>query len=185
MPTFIWEFNSPPAPCPDVPWNTETFEPIILLNQIKLELDPTAEEFTPKEKVVSLNPNADVFKPLLDHPLKLRPQAVEFYPAGLNPKATEFKPTVTESTLDPNAKCFVMYETRQKNEDKLNEEKATTIETDFESLKEELKSTILKNFAMQKDVKEMKSILEEKTLLFTKKQEETKAFIVSNIFFSC
>ena len=112
---MFWIFNVQPKPCPaDAVWSTSTFDPIVLFNEIKLELDPTAEEFTTAEKVRSLNPNADIFKPLLDHPFKFNPFAKEFRPATkLNPEAPEFYPPVqnddvqpTLSDLNPNSAEF-------------------------------------------------------------------------------
>ena len=100
---MFWIFDVQPKPCPaDAVWSTLTFDPIALFNEIKLELDPTAEEFTPAEKVRSLNPNADVFKPLLAHPFKFNPFAKEFRPATkLNPEAQEFCPSVQEDDVQP------------------------------------------------------------------------------------
>ena len=100
---MFWIFDVQPKPCPaDAVWSTSTFDPIVLFNEIKLELDPTAEEFTPAEKVRSLNPNADVFKLLLDHPFKLNPFAKEFHPATkLNPEAQEFCPSVQKDDVQP------------------------------------------------------------------------------------
>ena len=100
---MFWIFDVQPKPCPaDAVWSTLTFDPIVLFNDIKLELDPTAEEFTPTEKVRSLNPNADVFKPLLAHPFKFNPFAKEFRPATkLNPEAQEFCPSVQEDDVQP------------------------------------------------------------------------------------
>ena len=100
---MFWIFDVQPKPCPaDAVWSTSTFDPIVLFNEIKLELDPTAEEFTPVEKVRSLNPNADVFKPLLAHPFKFNPFAKEFRPATkLNPEAQEFCPLVQEDDVQP------------------------------------------------------------------------------------
>ena len=100
---MFWIFDVQPKPCPaDAVWSTSTFDPIVLFNEIKLELDPTAEEFTPAEKVRSLNPNADIFKPLLDHPFKFNPFAKEFRPATkLNPEAPEFCPPVQDDDVQP------------------------------------------------------------------------------------
>ena len=100
---MFWIFDVQPKPCPaDAVWSTLTFDPIVLFNDIKLELDPTAEEFTPTEKVRSLNPNADVFKSLLAHPFKFNPFAKEFRPATkLNPEAQEFCPSVQEDDVQP------------------------------------------------------------------------------------
>ena len=100
---MFWIFDVQPKPCPaDAVWSTSTFDPIVLFNEIKLELDPTAEEFTPAEKVRSLNPNADVFKPLLAHPFKFNPFAKEFRPATkLNPEAPEFCSPVQDDDVQP------------------------------------------------------------------------------------
>ena len=109
-------FDVQPKPCPtDVAWSRSTFDPFLSANDIKLELNPNAKEFTPKEKVRSLNPYADPFKPLLIHPFKLNPLAKKIQPASvLNPTVVLFHPAAHKddieqksSKLSPHAAEFV------------------------------------------------------------------------------
>ena len=110
---MLWVFDVQPKPCPtDVVWSRSTFDPFLSANNIKLELNPNAKEFTPKEKARSLNPYADPFKPLLAHPFKLNPLATKFRPASvLNPTVVLFYPAARieqkSSKLSPHAAEFV------------------------------------------------------------------------------
>lgn len=110
---MLWVFDVQPKPCPtDVARSRSTFDPFLSANNIKLELNPNAKEFTPKEKVRSLNPYADPFKPLLIHPFKLNPLAKKFRPASvLNPTVVLFYPAARieqkSSKLSPHAAEFV------------------------------------------------------------------------------
>ena len=110
---MLWVFDVQPKPCPtDVVWSRSTFDPFLSANNIKLELNPNAKEFTPKEKARSLNPYADPFKPLLIHPFKLNPLAKKFRPASvLNPTVVLFYPAARieqkSSKLSPHAAEFV------------------------------------------------------------------------------
>ena len=113
---MLWVFDVQPKPyTTDVAWSRSTFDPFLSVNNIKLELNPNAKEFTPKEKVRSLNPYADPFKPLLIHPFKLNPLAKKFRPASvLNPTVVLFHPAAHKddfqqksSKLSPHAAEFV------------------------------------------------------------------------------
>ena len=69
-------FNIQPKLCPtDAVWSRSTFDPLLSDNDIKLELNPNAKEFTPKEKVRTLNPHVDIFKPSSVHTFQLNPLA--------------------------------------------------------------------------------------------------------------
>ena len=106
-------FDVQPKPCrTDAVGSISTFDPFSCVNDIKLELNPNAKEFTPKEKVRSLNPYADPFKPQLIHPFKLNPLAKKFRPASvLNPTVVLFYPAARieqkSSKLSPHAAEFV------------------------------------------------------------------------------
>ena len=106
-------FDVQPKPCgTDAVGSISTFDPFSCVNDIKLELNPNAKEFTPKEKVRSVNPYADPFKPLLIHPFKLNPLAKKFRPASvLNPTVVLFYPAARieqkSSKLSPHAAEFV------------------------------------------------------------------------------
>ena len=109
-------FDVQPKPCrTDAVGSISTFDPFSCVNDIKLELNPNAKEFTPKEKVRSLNPYADPFKPLLIHPFKLNPLAKKIQPASvLNPTVVLFHPAAHKddieqksSKLSPHAAEFV------------------------------------------------------------------------------
>ena len=110
---MLWVLDVQPKPCTtDAVWSISTFDPFSCVNDIKLELKPNAKEFTPKEKVRSLNPYADPFKPLLAHPFKLNPLATKFRPASvLNPTVVLFYPAARieqkSSKLSPHAAEFV------------------------------------------------------------------------------
>ena len=113
---MLWVFDVQPNPYPtDAVWSRSTFDPFLSVNDIKLELNPNAKEFTPKEKVRSLNPHADLFTSLLAHPFKLNPLAKKFRPASvLNPTVVLFNPAAHKddiqqksSKLSPHAAEFV------------------------------------------------------------------------------
>ena len=110
---MLWVLDVQPKPCTtDAVWSISTFDPFSCVNDIKLELKPNAKEFTPKEKVRSLSPYADPFKPLLAHPFKLNPLATKFRPASvLNPTVVLFYPAARieqkSSKLSPHAAEFV------------------------------------------------------------------------------
>ena len=113
---MLWVLDVQPKPCTtDAVWSISTFDPFSCVNDIKLELKPNAKEFTPKEKVRSLNPYADPFKPLLIHPFKLNPLAKKIQPASvLNPTVVLFHPAAHKddieqksSKLSPHAAEFV------------------------------------------------------------------------------
>ena len=113
---MLWVFDVQPKPCPtDAVWSRSTFDPFLSVNNIKLELDPNAKEFTLKENVRSLNPHADIFKPLLAHPFELNPLAKKFRPASvLHPTVVLFHPAPNKgdtqqksSKLSPHAAEFV------------------------------------------------------------------------------